>query len=111
MGCRTRARAQIKDAFKTAGGVELAPGAGTKNYDEITARHDAATFDEMDLDADLSSQALLFAVDDDDALAGITVPDATDALSYIPINWSQRLRFLFAQNRRSRRKREVRRPS
>lgn len=72
----SEALVKIKDAFRAPGGVELAPGAGTKNYEEIT-RHEQFE-DEMDLDADLASQ--LFATDEDDALAGIAIPDAPDEL-------------------------------
>ena len=74
----SEALVKIKDAFKTAGGVELAAGAGTKSYNEITQQQHDAFDDDMDLDADLTSQAMLFTVDDDDALAGIAIPDDHD---------------------------------
>ena len=70
---------KIKDAFaKGQGGVELAPGAGTKNFEDITRQQEFD--DEMDLDADLAQQAMLFATDEDDALAGIAIPDAPEDL-------------------------------
>ena len=74
----SEALVKIKDAFKAPGGVELAPGAGTKHFEEITRQEHFE--DEMDLDADLSSQAMLFAADEDDALAGIVIPDAAEEL-------------------------------
>ena len=70
----SEAMVKINDAFDREGGVDLAPGAATRLYDEIT---DPENFEDMDLDAGLSAQHMSFAMDDD-ALAGITVPD--DAL-------------------------------
>jgi len=73
----SEAMVKINDAFDRQGGVDLAPGAATRRYDDIT---NPENFDEMDLDAGLSAQHMSFAMDDD-ALAGITVPD--DALGVI----------------------------
>ena len=73
----SEAMVKINDAFDRQGGVDLAPGAATRRYDDIT---NPENFDEMDLDAGLSAQHMSFAMDDD-ALAGITVPD--DALGDI----------------------------
>ena len=87
----SEALVKIKDAFKGPGGggggrggVQLAPGAGTREFAEITEvtpRKGDDGFDDMDLDADLSSQAMLFGEraeaatdDEDDALASIAVP-------------------------------------
>jgi len=68
----SEALVKIKDAFRAPGGVELAPGAGTKSYDEVT-RHDQ--LDEMDLDADLTDQQMLFTIED-----GIELPDGIDGI-------------------------------
>ena len=70
----SEALVKIKDAFRAPGGVELAPGAGTRNYDDITRPNDQLD-DEMDLDADLSSQAMLFAVEDDEPLGDMMPED------------------------------------
>jgi len=66
----SEAMVKIKDAFRGPGTVDLAPGAATRRYDDIT---NSEHFDEMDLDAGLPS-TMSFAMDDD-ALVGITVPD------------------------------------
>jgi hypothetical protein len=44
----SEAMVKIKDAFRGPGGVDMAPGAATRRYDDIT---NPENFDEMDLDA------------------------------------------------------------
>mmetsp|Transcript_24182 Transcript_24182/g.61868 ORF Transcript_24182/g.61868 Transcript_24182/m.61868 type:complete len:643 (+) Transcript_24182:114-2042(+) len=62
---------KIKDAFRT-GSVELAPGAETRKYGEVTrGNHDE---DDMYLDDNLTTQEMTFA-DDDDALLDIDIAE------------------------------------
>ena len=44
----SEAMVKIKDAFRGPGGVDMAPGAATRRYDDIT---NPEHFDEMDLDS------------------------------------------------------------
>lgn len=44
----SEAMTKIKDAFRGPGGVDMAPGAATRRYDDIT---NPENFDEMDLDS------------------------------------------------------------
>jgi hypothetical protein len=44
----SEAMVKIKDAFRGPGGVDMAPGAATRRYDDIT---NPENFDEMDLDS------------------------------------------------------------
>ena len=44
----SEAMVKIKDAFRGPGGVDMAPGAATRRYDDIT---NPEQFDEMDLDS------------------------------------------------------------
>ena len=71
---------KIKDAFRGPGAVELAPGASTRRYEDIT---NPEAFDEMDLDATLPSQQAFAQQEEDDLLAGMALPegygDVTDA--------------------------------
>jgi len=68
----SEAMVKIKDAFRS-GAVELAPGASTRRFDDIT---NPEAFDEMDLDAELPTQAMNFSrLIDDDLLEGISIPD------------------------------------
>jgi len=73
----SEALVKIKDAFRQPGSVELAPGAGTKNYDELTRGNQLA--DEDELDPELMSQPMLFD-DEDDALLGIQIEDEEELL-------------------------------
>ncbi len=82
----SEAMVKIKDAFRGPGVVELAPGAATRRYDDIT---NPEHFDEMDLDAELPTQAMAFSSDDmfggmsvsAAALGDITMPD--DVVNHI----------------------------
>ena len=44
----SEAMVKIKDAFRGPGGVDMAPGAATRRYDDIT---NPENFDELDLDS------------------------------------------------------------
>jgi len=74
----SEALVKIKDAFRAPGGVELAPGAGTKGYDELTRANQLA--DEDELDPELMSQPMLFD-DDDDALLGIQIEEEEELMA------------------------------
>merc|ERR1740130_1597263 len=60
------------DAFRGPGGVDMAPGAATRRYDDIT---NPEQFDEMDLDSHFVPAQMSFAIGDDDAMVGISIPD------------------------------------
>ena len=64
---------KIKDAFRAPGTVELPQGATTRRFDDIT---NPDHFDEMDLDADFAEPMSFSLVGDDDALVGISIPEA-----------------------------------
>ena len=67
----SEALVKIKDAFRAPGNVDLPQGATTRRYEDIT---NPDHFDEMDLEADLASQEMSFAMGDD-ALVGISIPE------------------------------------
>merc|ERR1740139_1680387 len=61
---------KIKDAFRGPGGVDMAPGAATRRYDDIT---NPEHFDEMDLDSHFVPAQMSFAIGDE--MEGISIPD------------------------------------
>lgn len=63
---------KIQDAFRGPNNVEMAPGATTRRFDDIT---NPEYFDDFDLDADITSQSFTFSMAEDDALMGINIPD------------------------------------
>ena len=68
----SEALVKIKDAIRAPGTVDLPQGATTRRHEDIT---NTDQFDEMDLEADLASQEMSFAMSGDDALVGISIPE------------------------------------
>merc|ERR1740130_2550480 len=66
----SEAMVKIKDAFRLPGGVDMAPGAATRRYDDIT---NPEHFDEMDLDSHFVPAQMSFAIGDE--MEGISIPD------------------------------------
>jgi len=66
----SEAMVKIKDAFRGPGGVDMAPGAATRRYDDIT---NPEHFDEMDLDSHFVPAQMSFAIGDE--MEGISIPD------------------------------------
>ncbi|KAL3926544.1 MAG: hypothetical protein SGPRY_003250 [Prymnesium sp.] len=63
---------KIKESFRAPGPVDLPQGGTVRRNEDIT---NPDQFDEMELEADLASQDLMFSLSGEDALVGISIPE------------------------------------